>query len=86
VYTQYPHIGRVLPAVGYDEVQLDALRRTIEASDAEVVISATPIDLGALLKLHKPILRARYEYGDAGDPTLGSIVDAFLDRLPARYP
>lgn len=40
VYAQYPHIGRVLPAVGYDEVQLDALRRTIEASDAEVVISA----------------------------------------------
>ena len=84
VYAQYPHIGRVLPAVGYDEVQLDALRRTIEASDAEVVISATPIDLGALLHLHKPILRARYEYGDAGDPTLGSLVDAFLDRLPAQ--
>ena len=84
VYAQYPHIGRVLPAVGYDEAQLDALRRTIEASDADVVVSATPIDLGALLHLHKPILRARYEYGDAGDPTLGSLVDAFLDRLPAQ--
>ncbi|MFO0593148.1 MAG: cyclic 2,3-diphosphoglycerate synthase [Polyangiaceae bacterium] len=83
VFTQYPHIGRVLPAVGYDDAQLEALRKSIEATDADVVVSGTPIDLGALLHLQKPILRARYEYGDAGDPTLASIVDAFLDRLPA---
>ena len=83
VYAQYGHIGRVLPAVGYDAHQLDALRRTIEASDADVVVSATPIDLASLLHLSRPIVRARYEYGDAGDPTLGSVVDGFLSRLPA---
>ena len=84
VYEQYPHIGHVLPAMGYDAKQLDALRRTIDASDAEVVVSGTPIDLAALVPLSKPVVRARYEYADAGDPTLGPLVDAFLDRAVPR--
>jgi predicted GTPase len=28
-----------------------------------------------------PVVRARYEFADAGDPTLGALVDAFLSRL-----
>lgn len=84
VYDQYPHIGHVLPAMGYDARQLDALRRTIDASDADVVVSGTPLDLAALVPLAKPVVRARYEYADAGEPTLGPIVDAFLDRAAGR--
>jgi predicted GTPase len=80
VYERYPHIGRVLPAVGYDAAELDGLRRTIDASTAEVVIAATPLDLAALVRLERPVVRARYEYADAGEPTLGGIVDAFLAR------
>jgi predicted GTPase len=74
----------VLPAVGYDETQLAALRATIDASDAEVVVAATPIDLAALVRPRKPVVRARYEYADAGEPTLGAIVDAFLAARPPR--
>jgi len=80
VYAAYPHIGQVLPAVGYGEAQQLALRQTIDQSAAEVVVSATPIDLAALLRPDKPIVRARYEYADAGDPTLASLVDAFIAR------
>jgi predicted GTPase len=81
VYRAYPHIGAVLPAVGYGRAQLDALRDTINASDAEVVVAATPIDLAALLTLDKPVVRARYEYADAGEPTLTSLVERFLRSL-----
>jgi predicted GTPase len=84
VYDQHPHIDHVLPAMGYGAAQLDALRRTIDASDAEVVVCGTPLDLAALVPLSKPVVRARYEYADAGDPTLGPIVDAFLDRAAPR--
>jgi predicted GTPase len=80
VFQRYPHIGPVLPAVGYGEVQRRALERTIDQSDAEVVVAATPIDLGALLKIDKPIVRARYAYADVGEPRLSIFVDAFLDR------
>jgi len=77
-FRQHPHIGRVIPAVAYNTEQLTALRRTVDAADADVVIAATPIDLAALLHVSKPVVRARYEFADAGEPTLAGIVDAFL--------
>ena len=80
VYARYPHIGKVLPALGYHPRQLEALRTTINASDAEVVVAATPCDLGALIDIDKPVVRASYEFAEAGEPGLGSLVDAFLEE------
>ena len=77
---RHPHIGPVLPAVGYDHAQLDALRETIDRAGVDVVVSATPLDLGALIELRTPVVRARYEFMDAGWPTLASMVDGFLAR------
>jgi predicted GTPase len=78
LYDRYPHLGRILPAVGYDDVQLAALAETMRRADCDVIVSASPIDLAARVSVGKPIVRARYEYADAGQPTLGGIVDAFL--------
>lgn len=78
VYAQYPHIGPVLPAVGYGPSQLSALRDTINASDADIVVSATPCDLNGLIEIEKPVIRARYEFAEASDPGLGTLIDAFL--------
>ena len=86
VFARHPHIGLVLPAVGYDDAGLAALGETVNRSEADVVVAATPIDLAALVRLDKPVVRARYEFADAGDPTLGAVVDRFLleRRRPAR--
>jgi predicted GTPase len=81
VFRAYPHIGKVLPAVGYGPEQLRALAATAEASTAEVVVAATPIDLARLVAIGKRIVRARYEYAEIGTPGLSSYVDAFLSRL-----
>jgi len=78
LFARYPHIGRVLPAVGYDTQQLEDLREAINRSEVDVVVAATPIDLAALIAVNKPIVRARYEFAEAGEPTLGAVVDAFL--------
>lgn len=78
-YAQYPHIGPVLPALGYSTAQLDDLRATVNASAADVVLAATPIDLERLGGFTKPIVRARYGYADAGTPTLAELVLARLD-------
>jgi predicted GTPase len=86
VYRSYPHIGPVLPAVGYGEAQRRELERTIAQSDAEVVVAATPIDLGALLKIEFPVVRARYDYADAGEPKLSAFIDAFLERAELAAP
>jgi predicted GTPase len=45
VYEAYPHIGPVLPAVGYNSEQLHALKVTVSDSEADLVISATPFDI-----------------------------------------
>jgi predicted GTPase len=81
VYSQYPHIGAVLPAMGYSPTQTAALRATIERSSAEVVVSGTPIDLAALIGTGKPIVRARYEFAELDSPGLWDEVSARLDAL-----
>jgi predicted GTPase len=78
VYAQYPHIGPVLPAVGYSPGQLEALRQTINAARVDVVVAATPIDLAALIALDKPVVRARYEFVDSDIPGLAAELDRFL--------
>jgi predicted GTPase len=78
VYALYPHIGPVLPAMGYSPAQLEALRQTINNARADVVVAATPIDLAALIDLNKPVVRARYEFIDSDTPGLAAELDRFL--------
>jgi predicted GTPase len=70
VYERFPHIGALLPAMGYSDAQRQELAQTINASAAEVVLIATPIDLRKVCDIAKPAVRAVYELEDASDPTL----------------
>jgi predicted GTPase len=81
LYDEYPHLGPVLPAMGYSAAQLDALARSIDATPADVVVSGTPIDLAALIRLSKPVVRARYEFAEAQTPGLGAELDGYLARV-----
>jgi predicted GTPase len=80
-YTAYPHIGRVLPALGYGSAELEALADTIAATNAEIVVSATPIDLARLIPIGKRVVRARYEFAELDEPRLSTLVDRFVDAL-----
>ncbi|MEW6163440.1 MAG: GTPase [Pseudomonadota bacterium] len=75
-----PRLGPVLPATGYSPAQLAALARSIAAVPADVVVSGTPVDLAALVAVDKPVVRARYEFAEAGTPGLGELLDDFLER------
>ena len=81
-YARYPHLAEVLPALGYSEAQLDDLCATLDAVPADLVVSASPIDLCQLVTPNKPVVRARYEYAEAESPGLAGCLDAFLKRLP----
>jgi predicted GTPase len=85
-YARYPHIGPVLPALGYSEGQIDELRQTVARCAAEVIVSATPIDLASLLGAQMRVVRARYELAELEEPGLGAALDAFLHtRLGAPH-
>jgi len=81
IFERYPHIGKVLPAVGYDAGQLAALRTTLDDAVADVIVAATPIDLRRLLHPDKKVVRARYEFAEVGEPRLSSIIAAFIERV-----
>lgn len=78
VYARYPHLGPVLPATGYSARQIEALRETIERASVDAVVAGTPADLATLLRISKPVVRARYEFAEASEPGLWGEVQKFL--------
>jgi predicted GTPase len=78
VFAKFPHIGAVLPALGYFPSQLLALRDTINAADIDVVIDASPCDLSKLIDIDKPTVQVSYEFEEVGEPRLSNLVDKFL--------
>ncbi|GIV64996.1 MAG: GTPase [Bellilinea sp.] len=75
-YQKYTTTGPILPAMGYGEEQMRDLEQTINQSDVDLVISATPIDLNRVIKIRKPMQRVRYELQEIGQPTLEDILKA----------
>ena len=76
-FNKYKHLDRVLPAMGYGEKQIQELAATIDKVPCDLVIGATPIDLGRLVKTSKPILRVTYELEEIGSPNLEEILARF---------
>ena len=69
-FQTYPDIGIVLPAMGYGEQQMNDLSATIERTDCDSVIIATPIDLGRVIKIGKPNTRVEYSLQEIGRPNM----------------
>lgn len=57
----YPGIGTLLPAMGYGKQQLADLEKTINNTECDTVIIATPIDLNRIIKIRKPNTRVYYD-------------------------
>ncbi len=73
-YQKYPGTGAILPAMGYGNEMVKDLENTVNASDVDMVISATPIDLTRIIEVNKPMQRVRYELQEIGVPTLEDIL------------
>jgi predicted GTPase len=73
-YARFPHIGPVLPAMGYSESQIRELEETISRVPADVVIIATPVDLRRVIRIERPAVRVFYDF----DLDLRGLVRTFL--------
>jgi predicted GTPase len=73
-FEDYPHIGPLVPAMGYGDDMVADLEATINATPADVVVAGTPIDLGRLIKADKPVVRVQYELKVVGEPTLEDVI------------
>ncbi len=74
-FARWPQTGAVLPAMGYSDAQIAELTQTIDATPADLVLVATPMDLGRLIQVNKPTLRVRYELQEIGSPTLADVLE-----------
>ena len=73
-YERYPGVGALLPAMGYSDEQVADLAATINATPADVVVIATPVDLRRLADIQKPAVRVTYELEEEGSPTLADVL------------
>ena len=76
IYLRYPHIGPVLPAMGYSERQRRDLEETISRTPSDAVIVATPVDLRRVITIGRPTVRVSYDFAI----DLGGLVESFLDE------
>jgi predicted GTPase len=73
-FAAYPHVGALLPAMGYGRKQMEELRETISRCKADLVLIGTPIDLRRLIELDTPALRVTYRLQEVGEPTLADVL------------
>lgn len=79
-FRNYPEIGTLLPAMGYGKQQLSDLEKTINNTECDSVIIATPIDLNRIIKIRKPSTRVYYDLQEIGDPDLSMVLDDFIEK------
>jgi predicted GTPase len=84
VLERYPGLEPLVPAMGYGITQVRELEATLNAVDADIVLSATPIDLNRLLKLNKPITRVHYELVQISGTPLTKIIEPIVRLAGAR--
>jgi len=80
----YPNIGTLLPAMGYGDEQLKDLEKTINNTDCDSVIIATPIDLNRIIKIKKPNTRVYYDLQEIGYPDLEQVIDDFVKKFKLK--
>ena len=76
-FEHYQHLTSLLPAMGYSTMQMHELQETINRVPCDVVLVATPIDLGHLVKFNKPSLRVTYEIEEKTQPGLKQMIAEF---------
>ena len=84
-FEKFPHLGKVLPAMGYSEIQRHELEETIRRVPCDVVLVATPIDLAKAIRLDKPSVRVRYEVEEIGQARDHGTAGAVHGSAQARF-
>jgi predicted GTPase len=79
VFAAYPHLGPVLPAMGYGEAQIRELAATIAAAPCDLVLIASPVDLRRLIAIRQPTARVSYAFEEIGAPRLPALLGPIVE-------
>ncbi|HEX6140724.1 MAG TPA: GTP-binding protein [Candidatus Limnocylindria bacterium] len=79
VVARWPDLEPLIPAMGYGPIQTRELERTLNDTPADLVLSATPIDLNLVLRLNKPVVRVRYDLAETEPERLRQAIASVLE-------
>ena len=83
-FEKYPDIGVLLPAMGYGDQQVKDLETTINRTECDAVVVATPIDLSRIIKIKHPTVRVYYSLQEIGTPDVTTVLHDFFSRKAGR--
>ena len=83
-FERYSHLTTLLPAMGYGAAQRHELEETINRTPCDVVVIATPIDLGQILKIKHPSVRVGYEIEERSQPGVTELIAGFVQKVEKR--
>ncbi len=83
-FERYSHLTTLLPAMGYGAAQRHELEETINRTPCDVVVIATPIDLGSILKIKQASVRVGYEIEEHSQPGVTELMAEFVKRVEKR--
>jgi predicted GTPase len=84
MFVLYPHIGAVLPAMGYGADQMRELEDTIAHVPCDTVVIATPVDLSRFMAISRPTSRVTYECIERGALTFREALGHLIERAKGR--
>ncbi|MEM1575755.1 MAG: GTP-binding protein [Nitrososphaerota archaeon] len=77
VYKEYAHLENVLPAVGYDEQQINDFLSTIEKIPCDLVLYDIITGIGDIISKYKPAIEVEYELIDIDNKLKNIIISKF---------
>jgi len=82
IFEKYIHVGKILPAMGYSNKQINELETTINKADCDSVVLATPARIENFIKINKPYVCVRYGFKEIGGK---KILEKTLDNFIKKY-
>jgi predicted GTPase len=80
-FERYTHVTTLLPAMGYGDIQRHELEETINRTPCDVVVIATPVDLGHILNIKHPCVRVGYEIEEVSRPGVTELMADFIQKV-----
>jgi len=81
VFEEFPHITEIVPAMGYNDEQIEDMEKTLNRAKCDIILNGSPIDLDKLINTNKPIVKVGYDIESIGSPTIEEVLDDFINKF-----
>jgi len=73
-YKRFPKLGKVIPALGYSDAQLQDLEHSINRVACDAVVLGTPSDITRMIQINRPVSRVQFEAAEVGGHRFESLI------------